>query len=994
MGSFTTIGGRPSSGGSGGTVSSLQVGQAVQAGGGVGFVPMDGRVLSKTQYPDLYAALHNATVPPLLDFDLALSSSGTSANSYSVAFNAASNTYSAVNLTTGAFLVSSDNGASWSPVASPVAQTWLAIYSNGQIFVAAGSTYTAVSVDGSTWTNVTALPINGTNTTITMSYSNGLFHLYSEFGKIHMTSRDGYSWTYIGIPLGMVNEVMFTGSSYIAYGYYSSLLNQNVTQVATSPDAVNWTLRPIGTSGVIAAGAQSNGIAVLVISGKVIVSTDGGITWSAPITTPVGFDGLTGYAGGFIATGRTSNYKTSLYSSADGVTWTAVANSIGAMVFGTGNSTAQVIATNGSNWVFSLNQSNVALVTTDFDTWTVANLPMYSDWSLVMWTGTQYVMLSETGTASLTSPDGINWSVGSNTVPVMPKGRWSVNSAGVIVVLNGSNSTVTACLSSNDNGVTWVSRTVPSGTWTSMASKGTTFVIVNSSGSAASSTDGITWTARTVTTGTWVAASGSVFVTVKGGSGTNAAFSSPDGITWTLRTMPYNSGTNEIFNNVFFNGSVFVAPSTSSSTPACSISSDGVTWTQVGSIDLPGAQMSLLHTLTTAGKNVVPANVNGQVFLYENVNDVSGKKWVARKTAVPYTNTKFPMGGQGSDGSVVIGIIGGLVQKFDGTGVSFSALPGGKDITSATYNKMAWNGSKFIAQTLNNNGSAFYLTSTNGASWTKNVSPANGISTILGNNLLIVTTGGVYAGNATDGWKFNSHSGQYIASNFATIGVWTHNGKANVSYHGSNGNTYIWYAQPSVCTDGSNLNHTFPGTNSSFMHESYAVKGSLVVGVYGTTGYYSEDAGYTWKFTTLPVTASLVVYNADQDIFVATSTSTVSKVLVSKDGKTWTAIDLPASSTVQGIASFSGTVVIVVTTGDWFYSTNSGTNWSRTANPFSTQTWTSGVASSSTEMVAFGTAGVARDIARLRKAFDDTKFVKIPSISQTVGVPQWFIKAK
>lgn len=99
--------------------------------------------------------------------------------------------------------------------------------------------------------------------------------------------------------------------------------------------------------------------------------------------------------------------------------------------------------------------------------------------------------------------------------------------------------TGTVCYTSPD-GVTWTSRTLPSGNnWRGIAWNGSMFVTVLSSSSiAATSPDGITWTQRALpATATWraVAWNGSVFCAL---SGTNVAATSPDGITWTPQTMP------------------------------------------------------------------------------------------------------------------------------------------------------------------------------------------------------------------------------------------------------------------------------------------------------------------------------------------------------------------------------------------------------------------------------------------------------------------------
>ena len=992
MGSITIIGGTPTTGGNTGSSSSgLQLGQAVQAGGGVGLIPLDGRVLAKSQYPDLYAALNTADSSPLMDFDVSINAINSLAQKYSVAYNATSNSYVAINLTTGAFFRSQDGGNSWVAMSSPVNQTWLTVMSNGAIFLAVGTSSTAISNDGITWSNITILPVSSTIGIASVFFSDGKFHIYGEGNRVHLTSSNGYDWVSKGIPIGTIHDVLWTGKNYVAYGRTSGSTPVTVSQVATSPDGAVWTLRTLPVVGSITSGACLGSTVMLVTAyNKVLLSTDDGVTWANTSTIPApGCYGLTTTTTGFVAAMQSNSYKTQVYYTADGITWTQATGGISAYLYYNGNDEACTFTTNGTRWVFPIRNSNVALVTDDFDTWKVGNLPSVADWSLVIWSGTQFVMLSDTGTTSLLSSDGITWTVGGNAVPVFPRCKGAVNSAGLMVMT--SYATATSCWTSPD-GITWTARTLASGNWLGLAVKGTTFVVTNSAGGCASSTDGITWTARTVTTGTQVAASSTMFVTMKGGASlNNIAYSSPDGITWTARGMP--SVSSDVFNQVFFNGSVFVSISNTASGGSSNTSVDGITWLQSGPLDLTGVQIRMSFNMTSANKGVMVSYVNGQMVLLENYMDPTGKKWVSRKTGLPSDVSSFGMVGKGSNGTAAVGVLGSLVQRFDNGVISWSTLPAGLDIGSGTYNKLIWTGTQFVAHTYTNNGAPFYLTSPDGLVWTKNAAPTTGYASYMNNTLMIVNAGGVYCGNSSTGWTYNAHSPALISINFTNIGYWGINNKFNVAYNGSTLAESNYESHPSYIIDGKNLIHTMVPI-VGFPHENYAVNGRLVVGCYSNNIYYSEDGGNTWKFVQSSLPVTLVTYNAAQDVFVAINQSTVAKCLISKDGKNWTQTDLPASASVQGLASMGKMLIINVNTTEWYYSLNGGVNWNKLTNPNTAQTWGSAMAGSATEIVGFATAAGGKSVTRIRKLFSELTYVKVPSIPQVAGTPAWYIKAK
>jgi hypothetical protein len=194
-----------------------------------------------------------------------------------------------------------------------------------------------------------------------------------------------------------------------------------------------------------------------------------------------------------------------------------------------------------------------------------------------------------------TSPDGVTWT--SRTLP--PTNVWWSDvtyGSGQFVAVGTRNATGGPFLNvaTSPDGITWTLRTttivdsstLDSGFWRGVNYGNGLFIAdqkTSYNSAFATSSDGITWTKRTIPAGTWcsVAYGAGLFVSIDGttGPGFNRALTSPDGVTWTLRTTP-NAAS---WTSVAYGGGKFVAVSSrdySSFTNAIT-STDGTTWTQL-----------------------------------------------------------------------------------------------------------------------------------------------------------------------------------------------------------------------------------------------------------------------------------------------------------------------------------------------------------------------------------------------------------------------------
>ncbi len=179
-------------------------------------------------------------------------------------------------------------------------------------------------------------PAPAVNATFGAAFSPSRYIAVGGNGQI-LTSTDlGLTWTSqrTGFAAALNAALYDSVNGQFLYG-------GGFTQVATSSDGTTWTSRaPVGVNGAFV-GLASNGafgaanrivgvggdFAVRPVAPFVRVSSDGGVTWAAPTTAPIGTQTLNSVAygaGRFVAVG---NGGTIFTSADDGATWTAATTS-------------------------------------------------------------------------------------------------------------------------------------------------------------------------------------------------------------------------------------------------------------------------------------------------------------------------------------------------------------------------------------------------------------------------------------------------------------------------------------------------------------------------------------------------------------------------------------------------------------------------------------------------------------------------------------------
>lgn len=183
------------------------------------------------------------------------------------------------------------------------------------------------------------------------------------------------------------------------------------------------------------------------------------------------------------------------------------------------------------------------------------------------------------------------------------------------------------CYTSDTNGNTWTSRTIPAGVYQAVIWNGSGLVAVGTN-VCATSPDGITWTARTIPAGSWryMIWTGTQFLAIRSDLNANTCVTSPDGITWTARTLTA-PGAGGGWRGIAWNGSLFVLAGYTLAAGGNLIytSPDGITWTQ-RTVPYQGGTPTV-NMVSTAGyafgKFIVWGSISGGNIVYYSADGIT-----------------------------------------------------------------------------------------------------------------------------------------------------------------------------------------------------------------------------------------------------------------------------------------------------------------------------------------------------------------------------------
>jgi hypothetical protein len=257
------------------------------------------------------------------------------------------------------------------------------------------------------------------------------------------------------------------------------------------------------------------------------------------------------------------------------------------------------------------------------DVWTKRYDTQSSLLKSVIWTGDQLVAVGENShdtvnsAVILTSPDGMNWTPRSSSLPQIPLNEvtWTGSvflAVGGVALGHYSSTEFRAIVLSSPDGATWTTRANTTGNrfehvlWT-----GTQFVVTGTHSIVKTSPDGTTWTQRFIRVFSGVGAMirhGSQIVAGGEDEFGGLIWTSPDGITWTSTRQTVTA------EGLAWGDSLGVAVGYRNlggiGTGALMTSPDGVGWTERAT-----GEVNTLNAVTWTGDRFVAVGSYGAVLI-------------------------------------------------------------------------------------------------------------------------------------------------------------------------------------------------------------------------------------------------------------------------------------------------------------------------------------------------------------------------------------------
>jgi hypothetical protein len=587
------------------------------------------------------------------------------------------------------------------------------------------------------------------------------------------TSLDGITWTFNNTSQGISNAGY--NAKWIANQWVATITQGNTFIINTSPDAINWTRLHLLYSNPFdhyvdnSTFIEYNGSIILIgfttftagNSPILLYSTDNLATIPVSNSAKLIFSGgMYGVAwNGLIWVGVGAG-TASIATSTDGITWTAIANSLS--IFTSGSS----VAWNGVRWVAGGWGTNSTAYSSDGVTWTgTNNLPYTNTLALCSTNILPYTQVGATPPITGSFPASLLplcevWldasdPLGTGTQPTYNQemtlwvdktgnGRNAIPykiaptafGAFTVASVAGTNALNNQYLYYSTDGKTnWTPCTSPfTSSLGAVAYNGTSWLAaaVNSTPYLAYSTDGITWTAVSngLPTGTRGIAKGNIIwansfwlICISMGSDIFNFYKSTDGLNWTLTIANKPANFIRFFKNKFY---LVLQNSVSTST-------DGVTWTLQSfnyNVPLPGGYAGI-RDLQWDGNLWMLTHVSPGI-TYPIYTSTDGINWTANESANSLYSYRGPYGGgavpicTNCNGVWLAGFsnvnnTNSIIYSKDG--LTWAAIPTVQAFGNNNCENITFNGTVFIA-TINNAGGYVMKTisSPDGLTWTSDSS--------------------------------------------------------------------------------------------------------------------------------------------------------------------------------------------------------------------------------------------------------------------------------
>ena len=777
-------------------------------------------------------------------------------------------------------VMTSVDGITWTSRTSAANNNWTSVcWSNTlSLFVVVASSGTGnrimTSSDGITWTSRTSAADNNW-TSVCWGINANIFVAVASSGTNRlMISSDGINWITQNILNNDWNDIIWCQELNI---FAVVSLAGNYNHIAYSSDSINWHYcnnsvynglscidwsPTLSSFSILSAWASSNinpGTLLSNWNNQILNSTIGNsfkyITWIDDLSM-------------FIAAGDSGL----MFRSYNGENWILttlpIALNITCIAWSSTEKVAVAMATSGLyysydgiNWTRNMTSS---ILTNGSGAWVT--------WSKYL---NLFVMVKASNPSNTirTSVDGINWTNRSVTISSINWTQiiWS-EELRLFVCLASSGTTT---LYSSD-GINWTSGTCISGVWRSVDWSPTLnlFVAVGDSGNKIqTSSDGITWTARTSpNTSNWNnvcwSSTFNVFVAISYDTSNNSMMYSSDGINWTAQLSLINEPWQYICFSPRLN--TFVGITTNTRTEATTMSV--IIFIKTNNY----TNLSLLSS--NASLNISDKNINTSL---TNWTDVSQSSASYSLRSVFWIDELSLFIAVGTDGTII--------TSPDGSTWTTQTVP-----VNNNWNCVAWspNLRLLVAVSNSNNAANAIITSPDGITWTTRTVPRtdNWYTICWSSNLnMFVAVAQNASNNST---IIKSNDGINWTESTGTIGEWWQiiwNAEYNMFIVAGTGNLFM---RSSDGTTWATI--TVSATsNWKSITWSPKLELFVAVADSGSTKVMTSSNGTTWTNRMSETSSEWwnVCWSSTFNMFVAVSANTNNNyIMYSLDGINWTTV--------------------------------------------------------------------------------------------------------
>lgn len=523
-------------------------------------------------------------------------------------------------------------------------------------------------------------------------------------------------------------------------------------------------------------------------SGAGVMTSADGLVWETVVPAPelgipgnIGFTDIAYGAGLYVMVGGLFNSTALIVTSSDGVTWTRRTN--------TNTNGLTSIAWSPTLNLFLAVGNTSTMTSSDGISWTVSGTTLgTTGLTKVVWGGTQFAVINSNGSSSLVyrSSNGTSFLSATPTafqpfdIDYSPTlGLWAV----------ARQSANTAFVATSPDLITWTARSITgavAASGTGVVWSGNRFIVTANGSGPASSADGITWTTQNTNAtqiGKMCAAPNNVVI-ASTYSDKGSAVTYNNGVSWATNLTEiamvqgqYRSRYTTVNSFVYAGGRYWVSLGSASDYGSLHYSYDKNTWysTNLRTSAANASNYCVAYAGSAATPYWVVGGTNGssvgQVF-----SSTDGDSWTLRSNSATAKGSAWLSSATNGTRVVLVNTAGAVTYTDDGVNFTAATIPTG----AAALRSVVYANGRFVVI-----GSNAAIYSADGAAWT-NASASYGsfagYKLIHDGSQFVAVGGGTVTVNtkiSADGITWST--GPVAAWGNSTVSSLTHNGSVYVA---------------------------------------------------------------------------------------------------------------------------------------------------------------------------------------------------------------------